>query len=247
MLRKIAADAGQATYIVLDCRRISRADLSALMLIRDMSRSLAEHGKTLILADLTSQIMVDWMSVLEDSDPRDGCFKNVDMAIEHCEDLLIGEADPQALNSETEILLSAMDIFRQLTPEQVVRLAPYLERASYAAGERIIKEGDAADRLYLLASGSAHVTVLLDDGTTNMRLAAFRPGVAFGEFALFDGGRRVANVVAETAATCYVLQFAKLKQLEKTEPELFYLILFALGRLLSDRLRRVTAEVRALS
>jgi glutaminase len=247
LLRRIGADAAQAAYIVLDCRRISRADLSALLLIRDMSRSLAEHGKKLILADLTSQIMVDWMSVLEDSDPRDGCFKNVDMAIEHCEDRLIGEADPQALNSETEILLSAMDIFRQLTPEQVVRLAPYLERASYAAGDRIIKEGDAADRLYLLASGSAHVTVLLDDGKTNMRLAAFRPGVAFGEFALFDGGRRVANVVAETAATCYVLQFAKLKQLEKTEPELFYLILFALGRLLSDRLRRVTAEVRALS
>ncbi len=75
---------------------------------------------------------------------------------------------------------------------------------------------------------------LLDDGKTNTRLAAFRPGVAFGEFALFDGGRRVANVVAETAATCYVLQFSTLKQLETAEPELFHLILFALGRLLSD-------------
>ena len=31
------------------------------------------------------------------------------------------------------------------------------------------------------------------------------------------------------------------------EPELYQHILFALGRLLSDRLRRVTAEVRALS
>ncbi len=130
-----------------------------------------------------------------------------------------------------------MDIFRQLTAEQVARLAPYLERASHPAGERIIKEGDAADRLYLLASGSATVNVLLDDGKTNTRLAAFppppppppRPGVAFGEFALFDGGRRVANVVAETAATCYVLQFARLKQVEKTEPELFHLRIVCIG------------------
>lgn len=247
LLRRIGADAGQASYIVLDCRRISRADLSALMLIRDMSRSLAEHGKKLLLADLTSQILVDWMAVLEDSDPRDTCFANVDLAMEHCEDRLISEADPQALVTETELPLAAMDIFRQLTPEQVARLAPYFERASYRAGERIIKEGDPADRLYLLASGNAAVNVLLDDGKTNTRLAAFRPGVAFGEFALFDGGRRVANVVAETAAACYVLQFSTLKQLEKTEPELYHLILFALGRLLSDRLRRVTAEVRALS
>jgi glutaminase len=247
LLRRIAADATQATYVVLDCRRISRADLSALMLIRDMSRSLAEHGKKLLLADLTSQIMVDWLAILEDGDARDTCFANVDMAIEHCENKLISEVDPDALNTDAELPLAAMDIFRQLTPEQVTRLGPYLERASYSAGERIIKEGDPADRLYLLASGSATVNVLLDDGKTNTRLAAFRPGVAFGEFALFDGGRRVANVVAETAATCYVLQFSTLKQLETAEPELFHLILFALGRLLSDRLRRVTGEVRALS
>ena len=87
----------------------------------------------------------------------------------------------------------------------------------------------------------------LGDGKRNTRMAAFRPGVAFGEFALFDGGKRVADVIAETKATCYVLTFQKLEQLEKAEPELYSRVLFALGRLLSDRLRRVTAEVRALS
>jgi glutaminase len=91
------------------------------------------------------------------------------------------------------------------------------------------------------------VDVLLDDGKRRARLAAFRPGVAFGEFALFDGGRRVANVVAETAAECYVLDFATLEQLEATESALYRRLLFALGRLLTDRLRRVTAEVRALT
>ncbi len=217
------------------------------MLIRDMSRSLADHGKKLLLADLTSQIMVDWMAVLEDSDPRDGCFTER----RHGHRALRGSAHQprptrRPSTTETEIPLSAMDIFRQLTPEQVARLAPYLERASYPAGERIIKEGDAADRLYLLASGQRRTSPFFSTTARQTRgSAAFRPGVAFGEFALFDGGRRVANVVAETAATCYVLQFANLKQLEKTEPELFYLILFALGRLLSDRLRRVTAEVES--
>ncbi len=61
------------------------------MLIRDMSRSLAEHGKTLLLADLTSQILVDWLAILEAGDRRDTCFANVDMAIEHCENQLITE------------------------------------------------------------------------------------------------------------------------------------------------------------
>jgi len=44
-----------------------------------------------------------------------------------------------------------------------------------------------------------------------------------------------------------VLNFQRLEQLEATEPELYHRVLFALGRLLTDRLRRVTAEVRALT
>jgi glutaminase len=247
LLRRMAGEAAGVSFIVLDGRRIGRADLSALLLIRDMSRSLAEHGTLMLLAGLTEQIKADWLSLQESSDPKDTCFSNVDDALEHCEKLLIAEADPLALNSEAELSLTEMDILRKLTTDQLNRLAPYLEYGRYAAGEKIIKEGDPADRLYMLAAGSATVSVRLDDGKRNTRMAAFRPGVAFGEFALFDGGKRVADVVAETKATCYVLTFENLERLEKLEPELYSRVLFALGRLLSDRLRRVTAEVRALS
>jgi CRP-like cAMP-binding protein len=57
----------------------------------------------------------------------------------------------------------------------------------------------------------------------------------------------VANVTAETSAICYVLNFQMLEQIEAKEPDLYHRVLFALGRLLTDRLRRVTAEVRALT
>jgi glutaminase len=247
LLRRIVADASQASFVILDCRRISRADRSALLLLRDMGRSLAAQGKQLLLADITDQIKSDWIMLHDSKEAEQSCFADVDIAIEHCEIQLIAEADPQALDTQALLPLSEMDILRKLTPEQIRRLEPHMERASYAAGESIIKEGDPADRLYLLACGSAAVNILVEDGKRKTRLAAFRPGVAFGEFALFDGGRRVANVVAETAATCYVLRFQTLEGLQRTEPELYHLILFALGRLLSDRLRGVTAEIRALS
>ena len=247
LLRKIAADAGAASYIVLDGRRIGRADLSSLLLIRDMSRSLKGNGQRLLLAGFTDQIKSDWLALQEPGEGADTCFANVDEALEHCETLLIAEADPQALDTHALLPLAEMDILRKLSPAQISRLEPHLERADYEAGERIIREGDPADRLYMLASGSAAVKVRLDDGKRAARMAAFRPGVVFGEFALFDGGTRVADVVAETKAVCYVLRFPNLEKLQGLEPELYQHILFALGRLLSDRLRRVTAEVRALS
>ncbi len=247
LIRRIVADAAQASFIILDMRRVSRADHSALLLIRDMNARSAKHGKSLLLAHLPDQIKSDWRALQEDGSGEEMCFDNVDLALEYCENRLIAEADPQSLDTETQLPLGQMDILSRFSADDVRRLEPYFERSGYAAGECIIKEGDLADRLYMLASGNATVDVLLDDGRTRTRLAAFRPGVAFGEFALFDGGRRVANVVAETPAVCYVLNFNTLEQLQAVEPHLYQRVLFALGRLLTDRLRRVTAEVRALT
>jgi glutaminase len=247
LLRRIVADSAQTSFIVLDVRRISRADHSALMLLRDMSLALAENGKTLLLADLTDQMRSDWLALQGGGRSDDLCFANVDAALEYCENKLIIESDPESLRTDTQLPLSEMDILRNLSSEEIRRLEPYIEKSAYEPGDCIIREGDPADRLYMLASGNATVDVLLDDGKRRTRLAAFRPGVAFGEFALFDGGRRVANVIAETTAVCYVLNFQKLEHLEATEPDLYHRVLFALGRLLTDRLRRVTAEVRALT
>jgi len=247
LLRRIVADSTHAAFVVLDVRRISRADHSALLLIKDISGTLAKSGKTLVLADITEQMQIDWRALEAEGNSGALCFDNVDAALEYCENRLITEADPEALDSAILLPLSEMDILRQLSADEIVRLEPYIETVTHQAGDCIIREGDAADRLYLLASGNASVDVVLDDGKRRTRLAAFRPGVSFGEFALFDRGRRVANVIAETNVTCYVLHFQKLEQLEATEPDLYHRVLFALGRLLTDRLRRVTAEVRALT
>jgi len=202
---------------------------------------------TLLLAGASEQIQADWLRLAPDS--RTGlCFDDVDAALEFCETQLIAEADQSALQPEGTLLpLAAMDILGRLQPEQVERISSYLVLETFAAGDRIIREGDVADRLYLLAAGTATVSVRLSDGKRSARMAGFRPGVAFGEFALFDRGRRVADVIADTPATCYVLTFDKLEEMGTADPDLYQRLLFALGRLLAERLRRVTAEVRLLS
>ena len=246
LVRRIVEDSPQSKYVVLDGRRISRADQSALMLLRDLKLSLAVEGKVLVLAALPEKVQTDWLKLNSDAG-LELCFGDVDAALEYCETKVILAADPGAMAADALLPLADMDILRGFSADEIGKLAPYIETSSYDAGAFIIREGDAADRLYLLASGSASVDIVLDDAKSRVRLAAFRPGVAFGEFALFDGGRRVANVVAETPAVCYVLDFANLERLEATEPKLYRRVLFALGRLLTDRLRRVTAEVRALT
>ena len=246
MMRRMISDIEHVSFVILDARRIVKADRSALLLLRDMSRILSQNHKVLLIAGFDDEIQATWKEMQEGAETAI-CLLDVDIAIEHCENQLIAEVDPSALLLSVSVPLADMDILRGMSPAQIARLEPYLEHARYAAGDAIIREGDVADRIFLLESGSAFVSVRLDDGERTARMAAFRPGVVFGEFALFDGGRRVADVIAETATSCYVLTFRQLQQLEQKEPDLYQRILFALGRFLTDRLRRTTAEVRALS
>ncbi len=247
LLRRMVDDIERASFIVLDCHRISRADHSALMLLRDMNRSLADAGKRLLLAGLTDRIKSDWLALQDQDERRNTWFANIDEALEHCENALIVEVDPMAMATGKHVPLGEMDIFRGLTKEQISKLTPYVARKDYAPGEKIIRQGDAADCLFMLASGSAVVNVGLSAKDGSARRAAFGPGVSFGEFALFDGGTRAADVVAETSAVCYVIEFSNLTRLQTADPLLYSQILFALGGLFSDRLRRLMEALRALS
>ena len=77
-----------------------------------------------------------------------------------------------------------------LTPEQREVLVLHFQPHTAEPGERIIRAGDAADALYLIAKGEVEVTI---DGR---RINTQGPGEFFGEMALLSGERRSADVTA---------------------------------------------------
>src|SRR6185369_8012920 len=80
-------------------------------------------------------------------------------------------------------------------------LAMLLEGAKvkrFAAGETLFKEGDAADGLYLLRSGSVTVSRLL--GGRDVVLSYVAAGNYIGEMALLNDAPRMATVRAAVAA-----------------------------------------------
>jgi glutaminase len=171
-------------------------------------------------------------------------FSDTDAALEWCENRLILE-EPAAAHDGV-LPLAAMDIVAGLDAAEVARLQPIVREVRYGAGEAIVREGDPADTIFLLAMGLATVRIDLGDGTRTKRLSTIAPGLAFGEMALFDGGTRSADVVADEPSVCYVLPIAALDRLAARSPEIRTKLLFNMGRELSARLRRADAEIRAL-
>jgi cAMP-dependent protein kinase regulator len=102
--------------------------------------------------------------------------------------------------------LSQVPMFRSCSGEQLDRLAELGSVISAAAGEPIVREGEAGDAFYVLTSGNAAV----ERGTRHVgKLGA---GDYFGELALFDDAPRNATVRAESQVSMVALErdaFAK--------------------------------------
>ena len=89
------------------------------------------------------------------------------------------------------------------------------------------------------------IQVALGDGRKR-RLATISPGLAFGEMAIIDGGRRSADLRADRPVRCYSLSTERLQEIGLAQPRILTTILGNLARSLSARLRQANNEIRAL-
>jgi putative peptide zinc metalloprotease protein len=92
-------------------------------------------------------------------------------------------------------LLEDVPAFACLPTPALEELAELLEEDRYPSGATMVTEGEAGDRLYLIAEGRAEVSTAGQNGA--VPLATLGPGELFGEIALLEsGGRRQATVTA---------------------------------------------------
>jgi predicted acylesterase/phospholipase RssA/CRP-like cAMP-binding protein len=91
-------------------------------------------------------------------------------------------------------LLARAPLLAGAEPETLDELARSVRPIRVHAGEVLIREGQAADRLYVVRSGRLRVLVEREDGPRAVR--ELGPGAAIGELALLTGSARSATVQA---------------------------------------------------
>ena len=219
-------------WVILDFRRVTSTDDAAWELVAGLA-ALAEESGIRLIASYRGT-------------PPEGIetAPTTDEALQRCEDHLLATALGD--RSAPTVPLAGQPLLEGFPPEAVATIESVAVAVELAPGDVVFREHDEADAIYFVVAGSLSAQVTIPGAAHPRRLQGMGPGVAFGELALIDSGRRSADVVAEEAATVYRLGFDALRDVESRHPGITAELLRNVARLLSGRLRRATEQVRLL-
>jgi CRP-like cAMP-binding protein len=109
--------------------------------------------------------------------------------------------------------LRSSPLFATMTDSQLERAVGLVEEKNVALGAVLAREGDFAYHLFVVAEGTAAVT--LGDELVTM----LRPGDTFGEIGVLERGRRTANVVAASPMRLLTMEVWHFNKLAEENPE----------------------------
>jgi len=242
---RVEAGRAQIAYLVLDLKRVNEIDTTGARILLQMRQELARHGTELLLSHMPDRPRV--RNVLDDMGVLAALklFVDTDRALEWAEDHLIVRA-LGAAKLDDEYSLEHLDLLTALTKEEREVLGARLTRRHYPKGAVIFREGDKGQELFIIARGTASVTLRLAGRDRERRLATFSAGTVFGELALLDAGPRSASVEADEDLVCYVLSEASFAALVREHHAVAIKLLTSLARELSRRLRRANQTIYEL-
>jgi small-conductance mechanosensitive channel/CRP-like cAMP-binding protein len=123
-------------------------------------------------------------------------------------DVYLHRAQAVAQEPETQAqrlarTLRSIDLFQPLSDEELRRAADAFRHLHYAAGERVIHEGEQGDSFFIIDRGEAQVQKAIAGAERS--LARLAEGHFFGEMALLTGEKRSATVVASSDLDLFTL------------------------------------------
>ena len=143
-------------------------------------------------------------------------------------------------------LAECIPLFESLSDEEVSGFLRSGTVLSLQPGDRIIRQGDVGDEMYIILSGVAEAVSRKEEQEHS--LAIMSKGQIFGEVAFISKAVRSADVNALTEMQVLIISKGFLTRAMRKQPEISAKVLFNLSLILAQRLRdRTDSWVEAMT
>lgn len=177
-----------------------------------------------------------WLTDLAPDDPTDAAMRwhimtalqraGIKLALQESSVLLTKENEKhdEALHQrEIQLRIKTLrhvELFSQMSDDELVSLAESLRFTPFAKGNIIARQGDEhSHRLYIIISGEAEVYLEMPNGV-RQTINTLGKGNFFGEMGLMTGAPRAASVIAQTDIECYRLDKEVFEEVLHSRPSI---------------------------
>lgn len=239
--------------LILDMRRVTSVDFTAVHMLEQVAERLAEKGGALVFSHLphslpTGQDLLAYFKQLGLARRRGGgrVFETLHDALEWAEDMTLDEAGLPRPDPGELLDLSQIDFLKGLDK-------PLLDRMHLAFSERHVKAGEAVflrkgggHELFLIRRGRVRIVLPLKETHRQHHLAVFGPGDFFGEVAFLVRTPRTADAIALVDTDLYCISREAFDAVTKSDPAYGSAFYQRLANVIALRLRDTDRELRRL-
>jgi CRP/FNR family cyclic AMP-dependent transcriptional regulator len=147
---------------------------------------------------------------------------------------------------ESQDFLESIPIFAGLDASALALIAIAVEQASFHAGDTIVGEAEAGNRMFIIYTGRVEVVKNLG-GLRETALAVLGPKEFFGEMCIIECLSRCASVRAIEDTYLFALKSTDLHHLFEKQPDQYAILILNIARDISRRLRALDELFAAVS
>ena len=244
-------EAGPLRFLVIDLRRVTGVDSSAVVAFVKVIGLAQTHGFELVLTGVSEPVRKQLARGGVDEGELVRFEPDLDRGLQRCEEALLRDvaADAQTADAGRVGAPAGLDPGASSDGDALAGmpagLRTYLERVDLPEGAVLIRQDETPGDVFVVESGRLSVEMVTADGT-RMRLRSVQAGVVVGEVAMYTGVHRTADVAAEAPSVVLKLSTSAIDRIEAEDPELAGALHRWLAGILSERLRDTLREFDAL-
>ena len=204
-------------YLILDFRRVTGLDSSAIFSFVKIKHMIDANDLTLVLTNVPDDVVREFHHNGLYTDDHFLLFPDLDHGIEYCEDALL--RDFQVTQKRISATLNMQLVDNGFKRADALRLMAYLERIELSPGDILMQQGDPADDLVFIELGQVSVYLELESGS-RVRLQKHIMGAILGEVGFYLNTPRSATVIADYETKAYRLTREALQKMKEEAPDL---------------------------